>query len=147
MKRSSPVATEPVVTIQKGGTISLNAPAFAALRDPEAVELLYDRTAQIVGLRAVDPGAAQAYPVRAVQSKNATSYVLSGRAFVKFYGIAAEKARRWRGTLEDGVLCVDTQERPLNDDGEKVPTATVASAAGQRIFADYLMTVRKFVKK
>lgn len=47
--------TTPQVSIQKRGQLMLNAPAFNALGQPTAVELLFDREEQTIGMRQVDP--------------------------------------------------------------------------------------------
>lgn len=106
-KRMIPLVKQPFVTIQKRGTISINASSYAALGSPEAVELLYDPAERIVGLRGVDPRSQHAYPLRAAGGKEDGPYVVSGTAFTKFYGIDTEVSRRWVGVLQDGVLCID----------------------------------------
>ena len=103
-----PYAKNPTVTIQKRGTISLTASAFVLLGKPEAVELLYDSDEQIVGIRPVDRNVEHAYPLRGMGSKkDDTTYMLSGMAFTKYYGIDTSVARRYAATLEDGILCID----------------------------------------
>ena len=71
---------DPRITIHKRGTISLNRSAFAALGSPDAVELLFDRQRSIVGLRAVDQKADNAYLVRtgARRSKRAVGHLGHG---------------------------------------------------------------------
>ena len=105
-KRLSRKATDPYVTIQKKGTMSMNRPSYELLAEPEAVELLFDAVAQIVGLRAVDPASSHAYPLRA-SGKGESSFLLSGVAFAKYYGIDTEVARRYPATLSEGVLQID----------------------------------------
>ncbi|MFF0575262.1 hypothetical protein [Streptosporangium saharense] len=102
-RRMVPLAKQPSVTIQKRGTMSLNAAAYAALGEPEAVELLYDRDERIVGFRAAPRGAEHAYPLRAQTG----TYIVSGTAFTKYYRIDTTISRRWVGYLDEDVLCVD----------------------------------------
>lgn len=45
---------EPFVTVQKRGTITVNASAHAAVGEPDAVELLLDRNDHVLGLRPRD---------------------------------------------------------------------------------------------
>lgn len=109
-KRMAPLVKAPYVTIQKRGTISLNAAAHAAIGSPEAVELLYDKSARIVGFRPVDKSAEHAYPLRTSGGKAVGPYILSGTAFTKYYGIDTTVSRRWVGRMVDGVLCIDLTE-------------------------------------
>ncbi len=106
-KRMVPLGRDPYVTIQKRGTISVSPAAHAALGSPEAVELLYDPAEHIIGLRPVAEPSEHSYPLRAVGTKPGGPYVLSGRAFTKYYGIDTDVSRRRIGELQDGVLCVD----------------------------------------
>ena len=50
-RQRAPASIEPAVTIQKRGTFSLNSAAYAVLGSPKAVELLYDRERELIGLR------------------------------------------------------------------------------------------------
>lgn len=109
-KRMAPLAKKPYVTIQKRGTISLNAAAHAALGEPEAVELLYDRTERIVGLRAVSKEAEHAYALRPQAGKSVGPFIVSGTAFAKYYKIDTTVSRRWAGQLEGDVLCIDLKQ-------------------------------------
>lgn len=97
----------PWVTIQKRGAISLNKAAFDALGAPPAVELLYDRTAHIVGLRPAEAGAPHAYLLRQAAGPGHGPYVVSAIAFTKFYEINTDQSMRWGALVIDGVLCVE----------------------------------------
>ena len=99
-------SAEPLVTIQRRGTISLNAAAYRALNSPTAVELLYDAGKRIVGLRSVDPHVSHSYLVRATGGGGAP-YLISAAAFTRYYEIDTSMALRWVGYLDDGVLCID----------------------------------------
>lgn len=105
-KRLVPTKATPLVTIQKRGAMSLNRSAWCAIDSPKAVELLYDRTAHIIGLRPIEPDADNAYPVRPATT-SAGPYVISAMAFSHFYEIDTVTTRRWPAYLEDGVLCID----------------------------------------
>ncbi|MFJ4972448.1 hypothetical protein [Streptomyces sp. NPDC088755] len=106
-KRMAPLVKQPFVTIQKRGTISLNAAAHALLGKPEAVELLYDREESVVGFRPVPRESEHAYPLRAQNNKSVGPYIVSGTAFVKYYNIDTTVSRRWVASLVGDVLCVD----------------------------------------
>jgi hypothetical protein len=111
-KRTVLAPAEPLVTIQKRGFISLNHAAFRALGEPKAVELLYDQAKKVVGLRTAGPGIPTAYPVR--PNTKGTSYIVSGMAFTKHYGIDTTVARRWPAQMKSSVLCVDIGKRPIS---------------------------------
>jgi hypothetical protein len=108
-RQRAPTTRDPAVTIQKRGTLSLNLPAYAALGQPEAIELLFDRGQRLMGLRGVDPSADSAYVVRPLGRGNST-WLVSGKAFMNYYGIDTEVARRWTGRLEDDLLVLDLKE-------------------------------------
>lgn len=106
-RRMIPLVKTPSVTIQKRGMMSFNKAAHVALGSPKAVELLFDKTRKIIGIRPVDPEVDHAYPVRSQTNKDDGPYMVSGAAFTKYYGIATDEARRWNADLEDGILCID----------------------------------------
>jgi hypothetical protein len=105
-RQRAPISTEPSVTIQKRGTLSLNMPAYSALGEPKAVELLYDREAHLMALRQTEPGMDSAYVVRPLGKGNST-WLISGKAFTSYYGIETGVARRWAGRVEEGLLIFD----------------------------------------
>lgn len=107
-KGSAPIATVPSVTVQKRGLISVNRAAHALMREPEAVELLWDKERQIVGLRPVPIDAPNAYPVRAQTANSSRGPLLiAGNLFTKFIGLPTEVAHRWTPRMEGEVLCID----------------------------------------
>jgi hypothetical protein len=113
-RRMIPLVSQPYVTLQKRGTISMNKAAHHLLGAPEAVELLYDRDASIIGFRAVDPKMEHAYAIRAMGSRKEESgtYMVSGIAFFKYYKIDTAEARRYAVTLnDDGILVLDLNQR------------------------------------
>lgn len=107
-RQRAPVTQEPAITIQKRGTLSGNRPAYEALDSPEAVELLFDRDERLIGIRKADPSTEHAYVVRPL-GKGST-WMVSGTAFVAYYGIDTEVARRWTAQVEDDVLVVDLKQ-------------------------------------
>jgi len=108
-RQRAPITGDPAVTIQKRGTLSLNVPAYKALGSPEAVELLYDRDQNLMGLRKVDPATDHAYIVRPL-GKGGSNWLISGKAFTTYYGISIGVARRWLGRMEDDLLVFDLKE-------------------------------------
>lgn len=125
--RASPSA-EPLVTIQRRGTISLNAAAFRALGSPAAVELLYHVDDRIVGLRSVDPHVSHSYLVRSASRAGSGPYVVSAAAFVRYYEIDTSTAQRWVAYVDDGKLCIDlrTQGAPVPRPAGRASTASGA---------------------
>lgn len=104
-RRAAPVTTQPLVTIQKRGTMSFNRAAFEALGEPEAVELLFDRQERIVGFRPVGGDVPHAYRPR--KQGRTYNYLVAGQAFTQHYGIETDTARRYPAAMLDGVLIVD----------------------------------------
>lgn len=98
---------EPVVTLQRRGMITLNGAAFQALEAPVAVELLYNREQQVIGMRAVDQRAANAHFVRPAARTGLSQYVISASAYVRYYDIDTTEVSRWVGYLDGHTLCVD----------------------------------------
>lgn len=123
-KTQTPFTKEPHVTIQKRGTITLNAAAHALLGSPAAVELLFDRDEQILGLRPVDASADHAVFVRPSSRSPKAPRVISAMAFVRHYDIDTTHARRWVARLDGEVLViriddgqvVSKQRRPQHTD-------------------------------
>jgi hypothetical protein len=108
-RQRTPVTDEPAITIQKRGAISINPPAYAALGEPEHLELLFDREERLMGLRKVDSTVPHAYQVRPL-GKSGTTHLVSGTAFMAWYGIETETARRWMAQMADDVLVIDLKE-------------------------------------
>lgn len=131
-KRMVPLVKQPFVTIQTRGIFSLNQSAFQAMGAPDAVELLYDRSARVIGLRPVPTTENHAYGVRG--TNNGSSHVIAGTAFVRFYDIDTSVSRRWDAYIEDGVLCIDLNGNPTdvssNRTGSRKRDAAVSSPTG-----------------
>lgn len=115
---------DPLFTLQARGVISLNAAAFAALGQPEAVTLLYDEEAKIIGLRKVEPSYANAYLVR--KQSTANSYVLAAQGFTAHYGIPTSRATRFLAhRYDDGVWgFVLAEGQPVRNRKHSGPTGT-----------------------
>ncbi len=107
-KRATSFVKRPEATIQTKGMISLNASAYHALGSPKAVELLYDRDQQVLGMRPVETDAPHAYPIRGVGA--GSTYMVSGRAFFGYYGIATDRPVRRDAAIVDGVLILDLKD-------------------------------------
>ena len=111
----------PTVAIQKKGIFAFNRAAYAALGEPRAVALLFDRERQIVGFRAADPQDEDSQLVRPNAKGN--SYLVTGTLFTRHYGIDTRVGRRWAAHLEDDLLCINISEPPLNSDARVVSVA------------------------
>ena len=127
-RRSTPTVAQPLVSIQRRATISLNQAAFEALGKPATVELLFDREEQMMGFRAVEPTARHAYPVRKQPTSN--SYLIGGQAFCKHFGIPTGATRRYEARVIGDVLAVDLKQpaiEPVN--AREASGARVAAVA------------------
>jgi hypothetical protein len=108
-KNRMPSKGQPAITIQKRGALSLNNAAFEAIGSPSFVELLYDREERLIGMRKSDEGTSHAYAVRGTGINQATR-VVSGKAFLAYYDIPREVARRWNAEERDGMLIIDLKQ-------------------------------------
>jgi hypothetical protein len=100
-ERSS--ATEPIVTIQKGGIFSLNEAAVRLLvpeGDPAEVRVgfRYSEDGKLVGLERVPPGP-NTYPLRKLRGSR--SVLVSGRAFARHLGLDLNRSRRFFAHMHD----------------------------------------------
>lgn len=107
-KRTAKSSKVAYVTIQRRGLVSLNEAAFQGLHGAEAVELLYNRAERVIGLRAVDPKAPHAFPVR--RQGVGHNYLVAGQAFSTYYGIDTTTARRYLAQFRNGMLLIDLKE-------------------------------------
>ena len=114
IKGKTPRTPWPRVSILKRGAISFNEAAFGALGSPKAVQLLFNRTEQLVGIRPCDPSHPSAHSVRS--QAGARSYVVGCQGFLQFCGIKTDVSRRYRGRLQGSMLEVDLKQ--AEDDGE-----------------------------
>ena len=107
-RRLAPLGNCPYVTIQKRGILSLNRIAFMALGAPAAVELLYNRTDQVVAIKGASIEVPHAHALRAVgRATVPNTYVLAAMSFLQHYGIASTKSLRREAGVSDGVLLID----------------------------------------
>jgi hypothetical protein len=106
--RVHPAGDEAAITIHRRGLVSVNRAAHAALGEPEAVELLYDRNEQLMAMRGVSAELRHAYPLR--RQRASSSLLVSGRAFTRCYGIPTETACRYPARMLGDVLAVDLKE-------------------------------------
>jgi hypothetical protein len=100
-------ASEPSVSIQKRGSLSLNGAAYRLLRSNRVipkhpriktesdffVELLYDRENQTIGLRYAPPNNPNSYVVRKLEKAN--TYIVSAKGFLKHYQIRPGRVKRY----------------------------------------------------
>jgi hypothetical protein len=106
-RRSRPIGTDPVVGIQRRGTISFNAAAFSLLGGQKGkdlyVELLFDEEHQVVGIRSVEPGGRHSYPVR--KQPRAESFLVTGKGFLAYNNVPIGEARQYRAKdLGNGII-------------------------------------------
>lgn len=111
-KSSAPLAKVPSVTIQRRGLISLNRAAWNLIDDADHVELLYDPSERVIGLRPSSTSSPNAYPVRPQTTASSKGPVLiAGQMFTKFYKIDTDQAMRYLDPkVVDGILCIDLKQ-------------------------------------
>lgn len=129
-KRAATSSKNPLVTIQKGGYFSLNKAAYKALGEPETVELLFNREEKLIGFRPVASDSPRGFPVRP-QGERASTYMVTGRAFSKYYEIDSSIARRYGVEMQDGILVLNLKSPSVDVTG---PRAAMKSrlAGGQQ---------------
>ena len=113
-KRAAGKIKQPTLTIQKRGTLSLNAAAAAFLAGGEVpdeelpLELLYDRERKIVGVRKAEAQHPSVYMLR--KQAKSDSFLLAGKAFTAYYKIPTGEARRYVAKdFGDGILGVELE--------------------------------------
>lgn len=99
----------PAMTIARRGLLLLNHAADDLLGKPRKVQLLYDREARLIGVRAAAADAETAYVVSGSYSRS-----ISASAFLRHYAIptAEDGALRWPATLCGDVLVIDLNDPP-----------------------------------
>jgi hypothetical protein len=127
-KRAATASKNPMVTIQKSGSFSLNRAAHKLLGEPETVELLFDREEKLVGFRAVSSTSPRAYPVRP-QGKNAATFMIAGQAFAKYYDLDTTTARRYSVEMRNEILVLDLKSESVDVTG---PRAAMKSRLGAK---------------
>lgn len=134
-KRAAPMPKSPSLTFQKHGTVSLNRPAMDLLGHPKYVVFMYDRDDRIVGLRPTDSEndgyQVRPAPAKGVPEEQAATFVISGRAFLKYYEITPTSSQRFTPYVTDGVLCVDLKgpAEPVSSNREGTGSADADQGA------------------
>lgn len=77
------------VTINLKGALILNQKAFQDLGRPMAVELMFDRTYGVIGVKKTRPDAHNAFPVKKASKGNA--YRINANPFCLFFDLRVEK--------------------------------------------------------
>ncbi|OYO00749.1 hypothetical protein CGZ98_07390 [Enemella evansiae] len=127
VKGSAPVSTVPSVTIQKRGLMSLNRAAHELLGSPNAVELLWDESRRVIGLRSAELTNPNAYPMRPQASKTQKGpFLVAATLFTQYIGLDTTQAKRWVPKMEDEILCID-----LNTPGQRVSSPRGRKAAAE----------------
>jgi hypothetical protein len=108
-KRSAGKMRQPTITVQKRGTLSVNASAAAFLAGGEIpdeevpLELLFDRERNILGMRRAQTEHVSVYMLR--KQAKSDSFLIAGKAFTAYYGIPTGEARRYVAKdFGEGVL-------------------------------------------
>lgn len=120
-QRRTPMKGAPSVTIQKSGTISINAPAHAMIDAPEIIELLFDPDRQVVAFRETEASPCS-YRMRI--SPGSGQAQVAAVSFLRHYQIEHETSRRYEPCVEDGMLCVELQGASSQVHGNRSKTAT-----------------------
>lgn len=98
------------ITIQAGGTISLNAVAFKALHYPHLVQPSFDEALRVIQIAAARVKDAHTIPMR--KEGKGRTHVFAGRSFLHQFGIDTSMARQYDAVVEQGKLYVDLKQEP-----------------------------------
>lgn len=110
-------SSEPLVSIQRTGSLALNKAAYDAIGKPEAVQLLFDRQEQLIGLRPAARGDENAYVVR--RQERSSTHLVAARTFTNYYDIDTSATRRYQTEMYDDVLGVHLQQERARGNSEK----------------------------
>jgi hypothetical protein len=102
--RTRPDAYVPRVTVQSKGNVGLNAAAFKALGEPEAVVFRYDEEGRAFALRPARPDEKGAVKVRKQNAAN--SYVIGAKSFSNFMRFP-DVLQSFTPSVVDGMLVVE----------------------------------------
>jgi len=94
----------PYISLQVRGSFQINRAAFELMGSPKAVHLLYDRTRRIIGFRPAKEGERASYTVR---TPNASTYAVSGQAFVNHYELELVQTRRYQAQKYGDAVLID----------------------------------------
>jgi hypothetical protein len=104
--RQRPAQQQPVVTLRRARSLSLNAAAWEALGGAEAVELLYHPERRIIAIRAAAASGADAYVLR--KQTRSTSFLIAFGAFAAWWNIPLDATRRYAPDVpQPGLLFID----------------------------------------
>ena len=96
----------PQITVRKGGLVVLTKAAADMLNDGDTVthiQLAYDPSTQIVGIRSCDLGTAGAYTLR--HHKSNPSRLIGGKRFFKHYSLDITAAKTYTAEdFGDGII-------------------------------------------
>lgn len=117
-RRSAADMAEPMVTIQKGGSLGFNKAAYNLLGRPERVVYLSDGSGKRFGIRTAETGEPDSYPVRAQQGER--SFVAAAKLFLTWAHVPfGERPQKYPLHLEDGVCVVEIKAKDEVPKGKK----------------------------
>ena len=106
----------PMLRIRKSGRISLSKAAFDLLGQPKYVVFSYARIRHAIGIKPATKRVSHAYQV--TQEGSSSTYVISGRTFLRDAGIAFEGvSQAYRVHMETGMLVADLAQGLLPGKG------------------------------
>ena len=106
-KRAALSNKSPTVTVLSTKGFTLNKAAYDLLGSPGAVTLLYDPDEHLVGFKPSGSDSPRAYKVR--PQPKGPSVSVSGRSFIKHYGIDSSTTRRYEAQMSDGMLVLNLE--------------------------------------
>jgi hypothetical protein len=116
-RRKPPPTEDPWVTRTKSGYFVFNRASYAALGEPAALQYVYSPSTQILGFRAADPEATNAYPV--YNQGHSKNYQSAAQALHSFYGLSIDQTLRYKAELIEDTLYIDLKDEEALPVGRK----------------------------
>lgn len=100
------------VSINTRGYIYFSRGAWAALGEPAAVSLMYDRRRSTIGVRPADPADPKAYRLRRKDRDRTRSRIIAAGNFCRNFGVRPDETLAFTDAALDksGVLVLDLNE-------------------------------------
>jgi hypothetical protein len=107
-RSAPPPSGEPSVTIHRRGVIAMNRAAAEALGSPDAIELMYDESERVVGIRPAGPGSRRGFKLGRAGKSSTREAV--GKSFLNHHGIPHDTAKRYEVKKSGDLLLIDLKQ-------------------------------------
>lgn len=105
------IPQEPIITIRRSGTLSMNRAAWSQIGEARTVELLYDADNKRIGVRAAT-GEGRAYKISMETHGNVCVHI---RTMARHYGIELTNTLRYFASKHRGRILAVSLDSPVAD--------------------------------